>query len=245
LIDIIRGPTTSRDGPSRPCLVVARRSLAALAAVALTLTACGAAPADTAGKAITVWLMDGDLSDKAVAAINSAFETGIRSPLDTAILLHAPADVAGYQKIDEIPFDFERRRLSVVVETTGGESRRLLITKGACEPIIERSTAFETADQITPLDETTRQACAAVHERMAEDGLRVLAVAYRWLEPRATYSRDDEADLVLAGCAILEAIRRAFPCERLRVADRGLREGMLVQMMREDGVWGDAAAAVP
>jgi exopolyphosphatase/guanosine-5'-triphosphate,3'-diphosphate pyrophosphatase len=52
----------------------------------------------------------------------------------------------------------------------------------------------------------------------------------------------ERADLVLAGCAILEAIRRAFPCERLRVADRGLREGMLVQMMREDGVWGDAEA---
>ena len=49
----------------------------------------------------------------------------------------------------------------------------------------------------------------------------------------------ERADLVLAGCAILEAIRRAFPCERLRVADRGLREGMLVQMMREDGVWGE------
>ena len=46
------------------------------------------------------------------------------------------------------------------------------------------------------------------------------------------------ADLVLAGCAILEAIRRAFPCRRLRVADRGLREGMLVRMMRADGVWG-------
>ncbi|MBX3514169.1 MAG: Ppx/GppA family phosphatase [Xanthobacteraceae bacterium] len=45
------------------------------------------------------------------------------------------------------------------------------------------------------------------------------------------------ADLVLAGCAILEAIRRVFPCERLRVADRGLREGMLVELMRADGVW--------
>jgi len=54
----------------------------------------------------------------------------------------------------------------------------------------------------------------------------------------------ERADLVLAGCAILEAIRRAFPCPRLRVADRGLREGMLVQMMREDGVWGERGAAV-
>jgi exopolyphosphatase/guanosine-5'-triphosphate,3'-diphosphate pyrophosphatase len=47
----------------------------------------------------------------------------------------------------------------------------------------------------------------------------------------------DRADLVLAGCAILEAIRRAFPCERLRVADRGLREGILIELMRADGAW--------
>ena len=51
----------------------------------------------------------------------------------------------------------------------------------------------------------------------------------------------ERADLVLAGCAILDAIRRAFPCPRLRVADRGLREGMLVQMMRDDGVWDGAS----
>jgi exopolyphosphatase/guanosine-5'-triphosphate,3'-diphosphate pyrophosphatase len=47
----------------------------------------------------------------------------------------------------------------------------------------------------------------------------------------------DRADLVLAGCAILEAIRRAFPADRLRIADRGLREGILMNLMREDGVW--------
>jgi len=52
----------------------------------------------------------------------------------------------------------------------------------------------------------------------------------------------ERADLVLAGCAILEAIRRVFPCRRLRVADRGLREGILVQMMREDGVWAGQGA---
>jgi exopolyphosphatase/guanosine-5'-triphosphate,3'-diphosphate pyrophosphatase len=55
----------------------------------------------------------------------------------------------------------------------------------------------------------------------------------------------ERADLVLAGCAILEAIRRAFPCERLRVADRGLREGMLVQLMREDRVWTRATEGAP
>ncbi|HWP25392.1 MAG TPA: Ppx/GppA phosphatase family protein [Xanthobacteraceae bacterium] len=65
---------------------------------------------------------------------------------------------------------------------------------------------------------------------------RLLAMSYeeRVANPCIGVER---ADLVLAGCAILEAIRRAFPCTRLRVADRGLREGMLVQMMREDGVW--------
>jgi exopolyphosphatase/guanosine-5'-triphosphate,3'-diphosphate pyrophosphatase len=55
----------------------------------------------------------------------------------------------------------------------------------------------------------------------------------------------ERADLVLAGCAILDAIRRAFPCRRLRVADRGLREGMLVQMMRGDGVWGHPQEQAP
>jgi len=134
-----------------------------------------------------------------LAYINGSFETGIRSPLDAAILQQAAADVTGYQKIDEIPFDFERRRLSVVVEAPDGGGRRLLITKGAPESILERATAFEAEDRVAPLDAPTRQACAAVHERMSEDGLRVLAVAYRWLEPRAAYSRDDEADLVLAG----------------------------------------------
>jgi exopolyphosphatase/guanosine-5'-triphosphate,3'-diphosphate pyrophosphatase len=66
---------------------------------------------------------------------------------------------------------------------------------------------------------------------------RLLAMSY---EERAASPciGAERADLVLAGCAILDAIRRAFPCPRLRVADRGLREGMLVQMMRADGAWG-------
>ncbi|MEA2983371.1 MAG: exopolyphosphatase / guanosine-5-triphosphate,3-diphosphate pyrophosphatase [Alphaproteobacteria bacterium] len=73
---------------------------------------------------------------------------------------------------------------------------------------------------------------------------RLLAMSYEGRVANPCIGAE-RADLVLAGCAILEAIRRAFPCERLRVADRGLREGMLVQMMREDGVWGDAGASAP
>jgi exopolyphosphatase / guanosine-5'-triphosphate,3'-diphosphate pyrophosphatase len=73
---------------------------------------------------------------------------------------------------------------------------------------------------------------------------RLLAMSYdeRVASPCIGVER---ADLVLAGCAILEAIRRAFPCPRLRVADRGLREGMLVQMMREDGIWDGGRRGLP
>ncbi len=71
---------------------------------------------------------------------------------------------------------------------------------------------------------------------------RLLAMSYDERVDNACIG-SERADLVLAGCAILEAIRRAFPSERLRVADRGLREGMLVQMMRADGVWRDGSAA--
>ena len=70
---------------------------------------------------------------------------------------------------------------------------------------------------------------------------RLLAMSYEERSASPCIGAE-RADLVLAGCAILDAIRRAFPCPRLRVADRGLREGMLVQMMREDGVWGDQRA---
>jgi exopolyphosphatase / guanosine-5'-triphosphate,3'-diphosphate pyrophosphatase len=73
---------------------------------------------------------------------------------------------------------------------------------------------------------------------------RLLAMSYRERVASPCIGAE-RADLVLAGCAILEAIRRAFPCPRLRVADRGLREGMLVEMMREDGVWGTGEAAAP
>jgi exopolyphosphatase/guanosine-5'-triphosphate,3'-diphosphate pyrophosphatase len=70
---------------------------------------------------------------------------------------------------------------------------------------------------------------------------QLLAMSFEDRVANACIGRE-RADLVLAGCAILEAIRRAFPCARLRVADRGLREGMLVQMMREDGIWNGAQA---
>jgi P-type Mg2+ transporter len=134
-----------------------------------------------------------------LAFINSRLETGIRNPVETAILQHAGPDLAAYKKVDEIPFDFERRRLSVVVETPDDAVRRLLITKGAPESVLAACTVMEAGGAVAPLDAAARQACGAVHDRLSADGMGVLAVAYRWIERRDAYSREDESALVFAG----------------------------------------------
>ena len=87
-----------------------------------------------------------------LAYLNSRFESGIRNPLETAILQQPGIDATGYEKVDEIPFDFERRRLSVVMRTPEAAERRLLVTKGAAESILALSTAFEAGGQVRPLD---------------------------------------------------------------------------------------------
>jgi exopolyphosphatase / guanosine-5'-triphosphate,3'-diphosphate pyrophosphatase len=84
--------------------------------------------------------------------------------------------------------------------------------------------------------------CWMVDDEVTRVIERLLAWSYEDRVANACIGAE-RADLVLAGCAILDAIRRAFPCKRLRVADRGLREGMLVQMMRDDGAWGGEARA--
>ena len=167
-----------------------------------------------------------------LAFVNSSFETGIRSPLDAAILRQG-GSAAGYRKIDELPFDFERRRLSVVVETgdTASGNRRLLITKGASEAIIQRSTSFERDGRVAPFDAAARAAAIAIYERMSEKGFRVLAVAYRWLEPRASYSRDDETDLVLAG--FLSFADHVLPDVADVIADLE-RDGIAIKILTGD-----------
>jgi Mg2+-importing ATPase len=132
-----------------------------------------------------------------LAYSNSKFETGIRSPLDMAILQNPePAEVTGYEKRDEIPYDFERRRLSIVVER---QSRRLLITKGAPEGILARSVSYESDGRTAPLDAAALGRCQATYEGLSRQGFRVLAVAYTEVEARANYSADDERSLILAG----------------------------------------------
>jgi Mg2+-importing ATPase len=131
-----------------------------------------------------------------LAYVNSSHQTGIKSPLDEAILKRGGVAVNGYRKIDEIPFDFERRRLSVVVENSGG---RLLITKGAPEGVIACCTAYETDEGRAALDEAMRVRCQATYRELSAQGSRVLAVAYAVVPLQAVYAARDERELVLTG----------------------------------------------
>jgi len=130
--------------------------------------------------------------------VNSRFETGIRSPLDAAVLRYRDIDVTAYKKLDELPFDFERRRLSIAVQPPDAAGV-LLITKGAPEPILERSIAVESAAGTRAMSDADRAAALARYQTLTADGLRVVAVAYRMLPLRNAYSKSDEADLVFAG----------------------------------------------
>jgi Mg2+-importing ATPase len=131
-----------------------------------------------------------------LAQVNSTHQTGIKSPLDEAILKRGGVVNNGYRKIDEIPFDFERRRLSVVVEDSRG---RLLITKGAPEAVIDCCTAYEIDARQAPLNQATRARCEATYSELSAHGSRVLAVAYAAAPAQNVYSARDERGLVLAG----------------------------------------------
>ena len=137
----------------------------------------------------------------ALAYLNSKFETGIRSPLDTAILSQARDDADDYRKCDEIPFDFNRRRLSIVVEHNDSSNREsLLITKGAPEGILELCESYEAdARRILTFDRTAKDQARGIYEKLCSQGLRVLAVAYRRIESKGAFSAADEHALTLAG----------------------------------------------
>ncbi len=135
-----------------------------------------------------------------LAYLNSFFETGLKSPLDEAILDHEEVDVTGWRKIDEVPFDFERRRVSVLLERGG---RRWLIVKGAPEDILRLCSEYEEApDRTAPLDEVARQQIVALFEQLSEDGFRVLGIALREVDCRHEHAVvTDESELVFAGFA--------------------------------------------
>ncbi len=130
------------------------------------------------------------------AYLNSIFHTARRSPLDTAIQEHGQIDAASYTKVDEIPFDFERRRDSLVLQK--GEER-LIVTKGAPESIIE--VCAQVGDRA--MTEELRTQLRATYDALSSDGFRVLGIATKSLsnESRTEYSKTEEQDMVFNGFA--------------------------------------------
>ncbi len=144
----------------------------------------------------------------ALAYMNSHFQTGLKSVLDRAVLAHTEthkhAKIPEYAKIDEIPFDFQRRVMSVVVRTPEGKDR--IISKGAPEAIFPRCLNFELDGQLYPMDHAHIDGLKLEYERLSADGFRVLAIATKDIVPRGIvagdatpYSKDDECDLILNG----------------------------------------------
>ena len=136
-----------------------------------------------------------------LAYLNSFFETGLKSPLDEAILEHRDIDVSAWRKIDEVPFDFERRRVSVLLDKGHG---RLLVVKGAPEEIVALCTHYEEQgnDARIPLDKVSRERLHGVHVDLEKEGFRVLGIAWREVpadHPHAVVG--DETELVFAGFA--------------------------------------------
>jgi Mg2+-importing ATPase len=143
--------------------------------------------------------MDGNDDDKVLlySFLNSSFQTGLRSPLDDAILRHKDIDVKCFQKIDEVPFDFTRKRLSVIVQCDG---QRILIAKGAPEEILKVSSHCELADITFDLTGEFQKKIEEKHYSLSSEGFRVLAVAYKKVrEEKIIYSVNDEAEMIFLG----------------------------------------------
>ena len=136
-----------------------------------------------------------------LAYLNSFFESGLRSPMDDAILEHKEIESTAWKKIDEVPFDFERRRVSVIVDNG---QKRLLVVKGAPEDILRLSTHYEENGEadLRELDEAALARIQSLSETFARDGFRVLGVAWKRVEATEHHAVvDDETELVFAGFA--------------------------------------------
>lgn len=135
--------------------------------------------------------------------INSYHQTGLKNLLDLAILEHASSEIKmeklSYNKLDEIPFDFNRRRMSVVVKTLKKQAR--IITKGAVEEMLNICSHVEINHEIVPLTSELSKTILTNSQNYNKDGLRVIAIGYRdsEIEENKTYGIKDEQGLTLAG----------------------------------------------
>ena len=132
-----------------------------------------------------------------LAYINSFYQTGLKNLLDRAILKYEKILVKQFKKVDEIPFDFSRRIMSVVVDMDG---KHVLIAKGAPEEIFKRCSKYELEGEILDMENLILSDLKEEYDNLSSDGFRVLAIAYKDIEAKKdVYSKDDEKDLVLKG----------------------------------------------
>jgi Mg2+-importing ATPase len=139
-----------------------------------------------------------------LAVLNSSMETGLRSPMDEAILRHGEVEVSRWTKVDEVPFDFDRRCVSVLADDG---SRRLLVHKGAFEDVLRHCTRYEAdgPETLVPLEGAARSAVEERFEALSRDGFRVLGIAWKETRPDHVHAVvDDETELVFAGFAAFE-----------------------------------------
>lgn len=136
-----------------------------------------------------------------LAAVNARFESGLKSPLDEALIEHmAERELTGWTKIDERPFDFERRRVSVLAER-GAD--RIEIVKGAPETVLALCDFAETAEgETVPLDGVLRDRMVRLHDERCTEGLRLLGVAWKAAPGRDRIENDDDDGLVFAGYCV-------------------------------------------
>jgi Mg2+-importing ATPase len=145
---------------------------------------------------------NGDTSEHVLtlAYINSHFETGLKNPMDEAILNCKGIKITGWKKIDEIPFDFDRRRVSVLLDH-GDE--RLLIAKGAPEEIISVCTHYEAKGKLQKITAAVRKQLLDLYKQQSKQGFRLLGLAWQSLSKTHTEAViHDEADLVFAGFVV-------------------------------------------
>ncbi len=167
------------------------------------------------------------------AYMNSYYQTGLRNLLDRAILSRTDLDVErSARKVDEIPFDFSRRRMSVIIDHEGDHT---LICKGAVEEIFRVCSRYQVDDEIHPLIDMLKSDLLEEYEKLSADGFRVLAIAYRdFPRTKEVFAAADESDLVLLGyiaffdppketaATALEALRRAGVATKILTGDNAL-----------------------
>lgn len=140
-----------------------------------------------------------------LAYLNAAFETGIENPLDAAVVAAGKTtglSTDGYSKIDEIPYDFQRRRLTIAVADNSDPAAHLLVTKGAFANVMAVCGSVDAAGAVASLDPDRRAELERVFRSKGAEGYRVLALATKTVASKQHHSRDDEGEMTLRGLLV-------------------------------------------